>query len=127
MSLLQWVKNGLGLGPKRTSETIPLSPETSNICEERLGTSTLAGPADEYAELHTAALEYREAVFAAANTMYGRVVAAGYDITDVKLTTFYPVDRNKVTSVLRPPRRTEVELTVAGSKASGTVRISFKV
>ena len=33
MSLLQWVKRGLGLGPKRTSETTQQKLGTSNTCE----------------------------------------------------------------------------------------------
>ena len=128
MSLLQKVKRGLGLGPKRTSETIPLSPETFDTWKEGPELRQQAGElGDEYAELHVAALEYKEAAFAAASRMYNRVSAAGYSITDVKLTTFYPVDRHGVTGVLYHPRNAEVELTVVAAKASGAVRISFKV
>ena len=127
MSLLQWVKNGLGLGPKRTSETIPLSPEISDTYEENTKRMEPGELGDEYAELHVAALEYKEAAFAAASRMYNKVSAAGYSITDVKLTTFYPVDRHGVTGVLHHPRNAEVELTVVAPKASGAVRIAFKV
>lgn len=127
MSLLQKVKRGLGLGRRRTSETIPLSPEISDTYEANTKRMKPGELGDEYAELHVAVLEYKEAAFAAASRMYNRVTAAGYNITDVKLTTFYPVDRHGVTGVLRHPRTAEVELTVVAAKASGAVRITFKV
>lgn len=127
MSLLQWVKNGFGLGRRRISETTPLSPETSDTYEENTKRMKPGELGDEYAELHVAVLEYKEAAFAAASRMYNRVSAAGYNITDVKLTTFYPVDRHGVTGVLHHPRNAEVELTVVAAKASGAVRITFKV
>lgn len=83
MSLLQWVKNGLGLGPKRTSETIPLSPETSNICEERLGTLVLVEPKDEYAALVAAKKKHEEASLLAMQELLRSVDAAGYNLNQV--------------------------------------------
>lgn len=127
MSLLQKVKRGLGLGRRRTSETIPLSPEISDTYEANTKRMKPGELGDEYAELHVAVLEYKDTAFAAASRMYDRVTAAGYNITDVKLTTFYPVDRHRVTGVLHHPRSAEVELTVRAAKASGTVQITFKV
>ena len=127
MSLLQKVKRGLGLGPKRTSETTQQKLGTSDTYEENTKRMKPGELGDEYAELHVAVLEYKEAAFAAASRMYGRITAAGYSITDVKLTTFYPVDRHRVTGVLHHPRTAEVELTVVAAKASGAVRITFKV
>ena len=127
MSLLQRVKRGLGLGQRRTSETTQQKLGTSNTCEAGPELRQQVGRMDEYEELHVAALEYKEVAFAAASKMYSRVSAAGYAITDVKLTTFYPVDRSTGTNVLSTPRCAVVELTVRAAKASGTVQVTFKV
>lgn len=127
MSLLQWVKNGFGRGQRRTSETIPLSPETSGTFEGRPELKFPEVSKDAYAELHAASEEYRDAAFAAAEKMFKRVTAAGYAITNVKLTTFYPTDRNTRVGFLGSPRCAEVELTVVSRSGDSSVQITLKV
>ena len=123
MSLLQWVKNGLGLGPKRTSETIPLSPETFGTRKGVPETLVLVEPKDGYAALVAAKKKHEEASLLAMQELLRDLDAAGYNLNQFDGGGWYTAHEKGTKRVLTEIKSWNSRITVSAKDSSSPASI----
>lgn len=125
MSLLQWVKNGFGLGRRRTSETIPLSPETSGTFEGRPELKFPEVSKDAYAGLIAAKKRHEEASLLAMQELLRELDAAGYSLSSMNGVGTFVAYKDGQREILSLAKGWKTNITVAAKGSNSAVSISL--